>query len=163
MSAIPPGAVTAAMGVASTHADVERWRTAAEGTVGGLLMRKQLLTEALEAAAPVLAAELAELRTKIAEYENAVTWNTSCLSCAKTLDSSIAEHERAERATETERARWLAALADHYLAGVVCNEATRQDNPVCGCSLVHLGWHNSIGEARQAWIDHVLAVVTGEQ
>ena len=39
-------------------------------------------------------------RCALAELENAVTWNTSCLSCARLLDSSIAEHERAERAEE---------------------------------------------------------------
>lgn len=128
-----------------------------------MLMRKQLLTEALEAAAPVLAAELAELRARLGEYENAVTWNTSCLSCAKVLDSSIAEHERAERATETERARWLAVLADHYLNGVVGSRDSQQYKSVCGCSLVFLGRHDSVGNARQAWIDHVLAVVRGEQ
>ena len=41
-------------------------------------------------------AEAAEAR--LAELENAVTWNTSCTSCARTLDGSVAEHERAERA-----------------------------------------------------------------
>lgn len=34
----------------------------------------------------------------IMERENAVTWNTSCTACATVLDSSIMEHNRAERA-----------------------------------------------------------------
>jgi hypothetical protein len=43
-------------------------------------------------------AERDELRQKIAEYENAITWETSCTSCATVLDSSIKDHDRAERA-----------------------------------------------------------------
>ena len=35
---------------------------------------------------------------KVAEYENAITWNTSCTSCAAVLDSSIAETFRREQA-----------------------------------------------------------------
>lgn len=54
---------------------------------------------------------------------------------------------------------WRAALADHYLMGINCDPETHQDNPMCGCSRIHLGWYPSIGEARQAWIDHVTAVV----
>ena len=50
---------------------------------------------------PVLEAkdvEIARLREKIASYENAITWNTSCTSCATVLDSSIAATFRAEQA-----------------------------------------------------------------
>ena len=34
----------------------------------------------------------------IMERENAITWNTTCLSCAGLLDSAYAERGRAERA-----------------------------------------------------------------
>jgi 3' exoribonuclease, RNase T-like len=44
--------------------------------------------------------ELADLRAKVAEYENAIAWNTSCTACARTLDSSVAEHDRADRAEQ---------------------------------------------------------------
>lgn len=54
-----------------------------------------------------------------------------------------------------ERDRWLAVLRDHYLAGVECDPVRKLDNPVCGCSRVFLGWHPSIGAARQAWLGHV--------
>jgi hypothetical protein len=37
----------------------------------------------------------ADLLAIIGRYENALSWQTSCLACAKVLDSSIAEHERA--------------------------------------------------------------------
>ena len=60
---------------------------------------------------------------------------------------------RAEAAA-AERERWLSVLADHYLMGISCDPDTKRDNPMCGCSRVFLGWHPSIGEARQAWIDH---------
>ncbi|MFE9432888.1 hypothetical protein [Streptomyces sp. NPDC006640] len=42
--------------------------------------------------------ELAELRARVADYENRITWETTCGSCARILDSSIRETERAERA-----------------------------------------------------------------
>lgn len=42
--------------------------------------------------------ELVELRARLAEYENALNWQTSCLACSKVLDSSIADHDRAEQA-----------------------------------------------------------------
>ena len=41
---------------------------------------------------------VARAEAKVAEYENAITWDTSCLSCAAVLDSSIKETERAETA-----------------------------------------------------------------
>jgi hypothetical protein len=46
-------------------------------------------------------AVLAELKREmdaLAEYENAITWLTTCLACARVLDSGIRETERAERA-----------------------------------------------------------------
>lgn len=38
------------------------------------------------------------LRKTIAEYENCITWDVTCKQCARFLDESIKEHERAERA-----------------------------------------------------------------
>lgn len=35
---------------------------------------------------------------RLAGYENRITWNTTCQACARVLDSSIRETERAERA-----------------------------------------------------------------
>lgn len=46
----------------------------------------------------VAQAELEALRRKVAEYENAIDWMTTCTSCAAVLDSSISELARAERA-----------------------------------------------------------------
>lgn len=48
-------------------------------------------------------AEQAEAR--LAELENALAWQTSCTSCARGLDATIKETERAEQA-EAERDHW---------------------------------------------------------
>lgn len=48
--------------------------------------------------------ELERLRAQVAQYENTITWGTSCHGCARILDSSIRETERAEKA-EAELAR----------------------------------------------------------
>jgi hypothetical protein len=52
-------------------------------------------------------------------------------------------------------------LRDHYLAQVICGHDRQQDNPVCACSRVFLGWHPSVGAAVDAWIDHVAEVMAG--
>ena len=61
---------------------------------------------------------------KLAEHENAITWDTTCLACAATLDRAYAETCRAERAeaavagaalAERERIAQVAAdLGVHY-------------------------------------------------
>jgi chromosome segregation ATPase len=43
-------------------------------------------------------AEIKELRALVAEYENGLNWHTTCLGCAKPLDSCYAETMRAEKA-----------------------------------------------------------------
>jgi hypothetical protein len=55
-------------------------------------------------------AETAE--AKVLDYENRITWHTTCASCARILDSSIRETERRERAEAAidrvcEAAQWL--------------------------------------------------------
>ena len=60
------------------------------GTSGYLLTHAQ--TDAIMQAAE----RYAEAKTR--GYENAITWNTSCLSCAAVLDSCIAETTRREAA-----------------------------------------------------------------
>ena len=77
------------------------------------------------------------------------------------VESLLATH--AASATAAEHERWAAVLADHYLMGVNCDPDTKRDNPMCGCSRIHLGWHDSIGAARQAWLDHVKAVVAATE
>jgi hypothetical protein len=65
----------------------------------------------LSARRAVAKAVLAELKPeldRLADYENRITWDTTCGSCARILDSSIRETERADRAvTALARARSL--------------------------------------------------------
>ena len=62
-------------------------------TTGGARSSERVM----EAIRPLLErAEAAE--TRLAELENAITWNTSCTSCAATLDSAYAETARRETA-----------------------------------------------------------------
>jgi hypothetical protein len=49
------------------------------------------------------------LRERLAELESAINWQTSCLSCARLLDASYADHARAEEA-ERERDEACAAV-----------------------------------------------------
>jgi hypothetical protein len=42
--------------------------------------------------------EASRLKAQVDEYEGAITWGTSCTSCARVLDAAIAGHQRAERA-----------------------------------------------------------------
>lgn len=49
----------------------------------------------------------AEAEARLLEYENAITWDTSCTSCARVLDSAYAETCRREQAEAT-----LAAIAE---------------------------------------------------
>lgn len=75
-----------------------------------------------DAALIALKRELAAL----AEYEHTINWMTTCTSCARVLDSSIRETERAERTAATIarvqnfRDKWLAYPADdvQYTAGL---------------------------------------------
>ena len=56
------------------------------------------------------------------------------------------------------------ALREHYLAGIGCDHARKEDNPVCACSRVFLGWHTSKEAAVTAWVEHVMEVAgDGEQ
>jgi len=67
----------------------------------------------------------------------------------------------AEATVERQRPVIEAALRQHYLAEIVCDHQRKMDNPWCACSLVNLGWHPSVGDAVQAWVDHVLDALDG--
>lgn len=51
-----------------------------------------------KAVADAVLVELKRELAALAEYENTITWMTTCTSCARVLDSSIRETERAEKA-----------------------------------------------------------------
>lgn len=54
-------------------------------------------------------------------------------------------------------------LKDHYLTGIQCDSVKKLDWPTCQCSMVDLGWHPSIGQAVDAWVEHVLEQWTGDE
>lgn len=56
-------------------------------------------------------AQNVHLQSVIEDYENRISWNTTCQQCANTLDRAIEDHERAERA-EAEVVRLRALIAD---------------------------------------------------
>lgn len=84
--------------------------------------------DAEEDAAAALTALKPEL-DRLAEYENTITWMATCTSCARILDSSIRETERAERA-EQERdllARTIAATSKQTVAQVLADARAALD------------------------------------
>lgn len=61
-----------------------------------------------------------------------------------------------------ERERFIAVLADHYLFAINCDHELKRDQAWCACSLVNLGWHESVGAAVSSWIDHVADLLRAE-
>jgi hypothetical protein len=78
---------------------------------------------ALELAAALAEAEA--LRRKVLEYESAIRWDTSCISCAAILDSLHAETLRRKRA-EAELAD-LPGRISVVIAEAVAGERERAD------------------------------------
>jgi hypothetical protein len=50
-----------------------------------------------------LRADLAAANVRIADYERGIVWDTSCTSCAKVIENSHKEYERAERLADAVR------------------------------------------------------------
>jgi hypothetical protein len=94
--------------------------------------------------------EIARLRgsldaaeAKLASYDSAISWATSCTACARTLDASIADHDRAEAAEAK-----LAALAE------LCKDPFRHI-AMAGCCL-----ENAAPGLIRA--EDVMAIIDGE-
>jgi hypothetical protein len=59
--------------------------------------------------------ELAELKARVAYYENMATWQTTCSNCATLLDSCYAETMRAEEAEAAiAKVRAMHPVERHY-------------------------------------------------
>ncbi len=54
-------------------------------------------------------------------------------------------------------------LREHYLLAITCDHERRQDNPICACSRIFLGWHPTVGAAVDAWIEHVMSTANGTE
>lgn len=76
----------------------------------------------------------------------------------KQLDEAMAEAVAAEV-----RGRFGHALREHWLAGISWDHARDESAPVCACTEVSLGWHATTGAAVEAWIVHVMDVVSSEE
>lgn len=66
-----------------------------------------------------------EALQRLAELEGALNWQTSCLSCARLLDASYADHVRAEQA-ERERDDYRARFTNQMAAATDLIEKLRQ-------------------------------------
>ena len=105
----PDQDVTSALGAALTEPDGSLTRTERDAVLADLGQLLDMLGLG-NFARPESPHEVFQMcLRKLAEHENAITWETSCLSCARVLDRSYAETCRAERA---EAALTEAALAE---------------------------------------------------
>ncbi|MFJ6729434.1 hypothetical protein ACIQPQ_31480 [Streptomyces sp. NPDC091281] len=71
----------------------DRYAAAIRENAGWVLDDGQHMVDAVMAVAD---AEQAELRARVLDYENRITWHTACASCARVLDSSIRDTEEAD-------------------------------------------------------------------
>jgi hypothetical protein len=74
-------------------------REAGDAADAALAVRDEEMA-ALRERAEKAEAELETARAAVLDYENTITWFTTCKGCAATLDSSYAETVRAEKAEE---------------------------------------------------------------
>ncbi|MFH8813062.1 hypothetical protein ACH4GZ_38685 [Streptomyces hygroscopicus] len=87
-----------------------------------------------------LRADRDRLAAKVVEFDNAITWHTTCLSCSRVLDSCYRETVRAEQAeAAVERVR---EVPDHPLSRPA-------PSPVDQVGYVN-GWMAAINEVRAA-------------
>ncbi|MGW8679594.1 hypothetical protein ACWGNN_00745 [Streptomyces sp. NPDC055817] len=68
------------------------------------------ITARVDDLADAVLVSLAPELDRLADYENRITWETTCGSCARILDSSIQDRERFEQADETHRLALSEAL-----------------------------------------------------
>lgn len=98
----------------------------------GSVFRRLLTRWARDYERHQLREEIKRLRAIVADYENTMTWETTCHNCAALLDSSIRETERAERAeavVERVRSEIAAITAENDAYAV-------RQNPECECEVV---------------------------
>lgn len=67
-------------------------------------------------------AELGHLRTQLAQRDNAINWQTNCLSCANLLDACYTETTRAE--TAEARLATVRDFANRDQNGLCCSHIT---------------------------------------
>lgn len=93
-----------------------------------------------EAEANRLLTERDAARAQVADYENRITWHTTCGQCATVLDRSIAETERAEKAeAERDQARQIARRMYRRWISPRLNELANSDPVYADMSAKHVG------------------------
>ncbi|MFJ4932352.1 hypothetical protein ACIP8U_00575 [Streptomyces pseudovenezuelae] len=100
-------------------------------TVPTIAQLRNLADRARKGLTDTEADRLLEGIDRLHDYENRITWDTTCGSCARILDSAYAETVRAEQA-EAALAR-IAALADKHPVGIdtaLIHEALATAEPV---------------------------------
>ncbi len=48
-------------------------------------------------------------------------------------------------------------LREHWLANIICDHEAKTDTAVCSCSMWRDELHPSVGDAVDAWIEHVFS------
>ncbi len=111
--------------------------------------------------APRLRARNAELRTRAEKAEAALARSEAEVERLREDNALLAELKANTVRANTEAWRQVAvlreALFDHFPM-LECDHEAKRDRVICGCSLVDLGWHPNIGEARRSWIAHIAAL-----
>jgi hypothetical protein len=82
----------------------------------------------IRAAVAMADEEQAELRARVADYENGITWNTTCLNCASLLDANYEMYVRADQAE-----RRLAPVPSGH---VVCSSENCGPRIPEGCTVI---------------------------
>jgi hypothetical protein len=86
-------------------------------------------------------------------------WQVRCGEMAKLANQRTADRDALQARLDSVPN----ILRQHYLAWIECDHEQQMDNPQCACSKVDLGWHPTVGDAVNAWIEHVRAALQGDQ
>lgn len=75
------------------------------------------------------------------------------------LETAFLVSELLKRDAKVERVREV--IGHHWLTALKCDEATKTDVATCYCTVWKSDPKPSVGEAVEAWIDHVMSHVNG--
>lgn len=130
-----------------TEALYRRLREQIGSDAGAQIRAEAKADDLADALLPVVDAETAALRERLAELENALDWQTSCTSCARLLDSAAARElldasrpkDDTLTAVERQRDDAIAALTRHAAEAHRRKWAHEDDNQAAFDALHRLG------------------------
>ena len=106
----------------------------------------------------VALAALARLEARIAEYENAITWCTSCLNCSKLIDTNYAQYVELEQSkTRVEALTAVLRELEDAVRAVLRTDIWICDSPFHGPTLTFNGTTKT-----QVWDNLAAALATSE-